>query len=73
MNSRTKHIDIKYHFLREHVLNGDFVFKYVATNGQLVDIFTKPLSKDVFEILQQQLGVSFIMDWFPGDFLLFVS
>jgi hypothetical protein len=44
-NSRTKHIDIRHHFLREHAIKGDIVIPHVGTNGQLTDIFTKPLDE----------------------------
>jgi hypothetical protein len=42
-HSRTKHIDIRHHFLRDHVIKGDIVISHVGTNDQLADIFTKPL------------------------------
>jgi hypothetical protein len=41
--SRTKHIDIRHHFLRDHAIKGDIVISHVGTNDQLADIFTKPL------------------------------
>jgi hypothetical protein len=44
-HSRTKHIDIRHHFLRDHVIKGDIVISHVETNDQLADIFTKPLDK----------------------------
>jgi hypothetical protein len=42
-HSRTKHIDIRYHFLRDHQQKGDMEIAYVSTHNQLADIFTKPL------------------------------
>jgi hypothetical protein len=42
---RTKHIDIRHHFLRNHAINGDIVISHVRTNEQLADIFTKPLNE----------------------------
>jgi hypothetical protein len=44
-HSRTKHIDIRYHFLRDHVIKGDIVISHVETNDQLADNFTKPLDE----------------------------
>ena len=44
-HKRTKHIAIKYHFVRERVESGEVNVKYVPTNQQLADILTKPLSK----------------------------
>ena len=45
MHSRTKHIDIRHHFLCDHVLQGDVEVTFVDTHNQLADIFTKPLAK----------------------------
>ena len=44
-HSRTKHIKIKHHFIRDHVQNGDIVLEYMPTKNQLADIFSKPLEK----------------------------
>jgi hypothetical protein len=44
-HSRTKHIDIQYHFLRDHQQRGDIETAYVSTKEQLADIFTKPLDE----------------------------
>jgi hypothetical protein len=45
---RTKHIDIRHHFLRDHAIKGDIMFSYVRTNEQLTNIFTKPLHERRF-------------------------
>jgi hypothetical protein len=45
---RTKHIDIRHHFLRDHAIEGDIVISHVRTKEQLVDIFTKPLDERRF-------------------------
>jgi hypothetical protein len=45
---RTKHIDIRHHFLRDHAIKGGIVISHVRTNEQLADIFTKPLDKRRF-------------------------
>jgi hypothetical protein len=42
-NSRTKHIDIQHHFLREHAIKGGIEISHMRTSEQLADIFTKPL------------------------------
>jgi hypothetical protein len=44
-HSRTKHIDIRHHFLRDHAIKRDIVISHVETNDQLADIFTKPLDE----------------------------
>ena len=51
MLSKTKHIPIKYHFLRERVSQKVFKLGYVDTKEQIVDIFTKPLLKEYCEHL----------------------
>ncbi len=57
MHSKTKHIPIKYHFVREQVLNKTIKLDHIGTKDQVADIFTKPLSKEAFEYLRQKLGV----------------
>jgi hypothetical protein len=50
-HSRTKHIDIWHHFLRDHAIKGDIVISHIGTNGQLADIFIKPLDEKRFREL----------------------
>ena len=57
MHSKTKHIPIKFHFLREQVMFKVIKLEYIGTNDQIADIFTKPLPKSQFENLRDQLGV----------------
>ena len=57
MHSKTKHIPIKYHFLREHVLEKTVKLEHIGTKDQVADIFTKPIPKETFEYLRQKLGV----------------
>jgi hypothetical protein len=54
---RTKHIDIRYHFLRDHQQKGDIEIAYVSTHNQLVDVFTKPLDEKTFSKLRNELNV----------------
>jgi len=56
-HSRTKHIDIRHHFIKEHVLNNDVILEFVETSKQLADIFTKPLNRDQFERIRLELGI----------------
>jgi hypothetical protein len=56
-HSKTKHIPIKYHFLREKVSNEIVQIHYIPTTEHIADIFTKPLPKTPFEYLRQKLGV----------------
>jgi hypothetical protein len=55
--SRTKHIDIRYHFLRDHQQKGDIEIAYVNTQNQLADIFTKPLDEKTFSKLRNELTI----------------
>jgi hypothetical protein len=55
--SRTKHIDIRFHFLRDHVEKGTIVLHRIDTEHQLADIFTKPLDSSHFALLWGELGV----------------
>jgi hypothetical protein len=52
MNFKTKHIPIKYHFLRDQVTPKMVKVVYVDTKEQIAYIFTKPLPKSTFENLQ---------------------
>ena len=47
-HSMTKHISIRYHFIREHVDEGTVEWHFVPTDQQLADIFTKPLYEATF-------------------------
>jgi hypothetical protein len=57
LHSKTKHIQIKYHFLREQVTNRVVQLNYIHSIEQIVDIFTKPLAATPFGYLCQKLGV----------------
>jgi hypothetical protein len=56
-HSRTKHIDIRHHFLRDHEAKGDIVLCHVSTERQLADIFTKPLDEQRSCALRSQLNI----------------
>ena len=56
-HSRTKHIDIRYHFLKDQVAQNEVKLEFAPTADQIADIFTKPLVRDVFERLRTLLGV----------------
>ena len=56
-HSRTKHIDIRYHFIREHAHNGTIELHYVPIDKQLADIFTKPLDEATFNRLVSEIGM----------------
>ena len=56
-HSKTKHIDIRHHFIREHVERGTIKLHYVPTDKQLADIFTNPLDESTFNRLVSELGI----------------
>nr|GEX97850.1 retrovirus-related Pol polyprotein from transposon TNT 1-94 [Tanacetum cinerariifolium] len=56
-HSRTKHIAVRYHFIKEHVEKGTIELYFVKTDYQLADIFTKALPADRFNYLVHRLGM----------------
>ncbi|GJT74854.1 hypothetical protein Tco_1041579 [Tanacetum coccineum] len=56
-HSRTKHIDIRYHFIKEHVEKGTVEIYFVRTEYQLADLFTKAFAKECFEYLVHHIGM----------------
>jgi hypothetical protein len=57
-HSRTKHIEVDYHFIRERVVRGDLHLQFISTDDQLADLFTKPLSTQRFQRLTSKLMLS---------------
>ncbi|GJS60248.1 hypothetical protein Tco_0655032 [Tanacetum coccineum] len=56
-HSRSKHIDIRFHFIKEQVENGVVELYFVNTEYQLADIFIKPLAEKEIEFLINKLGM----------------
>ncbi|GKF70473.1 hypothetical protein Tco_0203530 [Tanacetum coccineum] len=56
-HSRTKHIEVRYHFIMEQVKNGIVELFFVGTEYQYADLFTKTLSEDRFKNLVKRLGM----------------
>ena len=56
-HSRTKHIDVRYHFIRDHVEKGDVSISFISTDYQWADIFTKPLAEDRFTFIRREIGM----------------
>jgi len=59
-HQRGKHIDIRYHFLREQVRKNIIKLEYCRLEDQIVDIFTKPLKIDAFIKLRDMLGMKVV-------------
>jgi hypothetical protein len=57
-----KHIDIKYHFLRERAESGELKLQYINTKDNLADIFTKALEGVQFARLRGYLGLHEVQD-----------
>jgi len=57
MHSTTKHIEIRHPFLKDHVSKGDCYIEFFDSENQLVDIFTKPLARDRFFFIRNELGI----------------
>lgn len=53
----SKHIDIKFHYIRDLVTEGEILLDFCKSEDQIADIFTKPLGAEVFYIMKEKLGV----------------
>ena len=56
-HDKSKHIEIKYHYIRDMVQRGAVKLQYVVTNEQVDDVLTKPLARVKFEYFMEKLGV----------------
>jgi len=56
-HSRTKHIHVCHHFIRDHQQKGDICIESIGTDDQLTDIFTKPLDEKRFCKLRNELNI----------------
>ncbi|CAL1382362.1 unnamed protein product [Linum trigynum] len=57
-HSRTKHIDIRFHFIRELVESNIIRLEFIPTQFQWADIFTKPLAAEPFSLIRRELGLA---------------
>ena len=57
LHSRSKHIEVRNHFLRDNVQNKHINLEFVSTNDQLADIFTEPLREERICNLRDELGI----------------
>ena len=56
-HDKSKHIEIKYHYIRDMVQRGAVKIQYVATEEEIADVLTKPLDRVKFEYFREKLGV----------------
>jgi hypothetical protein len=56
-HNRTKHIDIRFHFIRSHIDSKNFTLSHVPGSNNFADIFTKPLPRPIFELQRANLGL----------------
>jgi hypothetical protein len=57
MNARTKHIDLRYHYIRDATENGTISLLYVHTNEQIADALTKALPRVKLEHFRRLMGL----------------
>ena len=67
-HKRSKHIEIKYHHVREHVLQGTFTLDHVASKENFADGFTKPLAFPLFKKFKGYCSKTNDLDWAFLDF-----
>ena len=56
-HDKSKHIEIKYHYIRDMVQRGAVKLQYVVTDNQIADVLRKPLSRVKFDYFREKLGV----------------
>jgi len=62
LHSRSKHIEIKHHFIRDYVQKGILDIQFIDTEHQWADIFTKPLTIERFDFIKKNLIIHFVSD-----------
>jgi hypothetical protein len=68
---RAKYIKVRHHFLRDHVEKGEIEMKFIDTERQLADFFTKPLDSSCFASLRGGLAFVIPMTRFEGELLIY--
>ena len=57
-HARTKHIDIRYHYIREAVQNGTINLCFCPSENMIADLLTKPLPRGRFTMLRDAMGLT---------------
>jgi hypothetical protein len=71
-HGRAKHIKVRHHFLRDNVKKGDIEMRYIETERQFTDIFTRPLDATCFASLLGNLVFIIPMTWFEEEFVFYL-
>jgi len=56
-HGKTKHIKMRYHYIREAITEQDVILKHISTNSMVADPFTKPIARDAFVRHVRSLGL----------------
>jgi hypothetical protein len=56
-HDKSKHVEIKFHYIRDMVQRKAVLVQYLPTDEQITDVLTKPLAKSKFEYFRDKLGV----------------
>ena len=56
-HGKSKHIEIKYHFIRDTVMRGEVIMKHISTGSMVTDPLTKPLARNVFQSHVGSMGL----------------
>jgi len=62
LHSRSKHIEIKHHFIKDYVQKGILDIQFIDIEHQWADIFTKPLTVERFDFIKKNLNMHFVSD-----------
>jgi hypothetical protein len=71
-HKKMRHVERRHYSLRYHVKKEDIEMRYIDTERQLTDIFTKPLDSSRFADLQGKLVFAIHMAWFEGELVLYL-
>jgi hypothetical protein len=71
-HKRMRHLERRHHFLRDHIEKVDIKMRYIDTEGQLADIFIKPLDASCFTDLQGEMVFAILMAWFEGGLMFYL-
>ena len=65
-HDKSKHVEIKYHYIRDIVQRGAVKLQFVATDEHIADLLMKPLARVKFECFKEKLGILQIEVPFKG-------